>query len=98
MIKNKKNLKTISKFQCILIFALDHGCWMFINKENTNAKVVRKWMGDFSTIKCIGKLAARLGQSLSTSIATFEVKTIDFEIIPDIKVGNYNFTDGIGIN
>jgi hypothetical protein len=52
-------------------------------------------MGDFSSIKCIGKLAARLGQSLSTSIATFE--TTDFNIIPDIKVGEYNFTDGIGI-
>ncbi len=52
-------------------------------------------MGDFSSIKCIGKLAARLGQSLSTSVATFE--TINFDIIPDIKVGEYNFTDGIGI-
>ncbi len=59
-----------------------------------NPDLVRGWMGDFSNIRCIGKLAARLGQSLSTSTATFE--TDDFEIIPEIEVGNYNFTDGIG--
>ena len=73
---------------------LDHGCWLFINNEKMNPDLVRGWMGDFSKIRCIGKLAARLGQSLSTSTATFE--TDDFEIIPEIEVGNYNFTDGIG--
>ena len=57
-------------------------------------------MGDFSSINCIGKYAARLGQSLSSSVETFETK--DFSIIEDIKVKDaaknteYCFTDGIG--
>ena len=55
-------------------------------------------MGDFSAIKCVGKYAARLGQSLSSSVATFVTK--EFEIIPDIEVCfnnvEYIFTDGIG--
>jgi hypothetical protein len=29
-------------------------------------------MGNFEEIKCIGKYAARLGQSLSSSVATFQ--------------------------
>ena len=57
-------------------------------------------MGDFSGINCIGKYAARLGQSLSSSVEAF--KTNDFSIIEDIKVKDaannteYCFTDGIG--
>lgn len=35
---------------------------------------VTTWMGNFSDIKCIGKYAARLGQSLSSSIETFQTK------------------------
>ena len=59
-------------------------------------------MGDFSSIRCIGKYAARLGQSLSSSIETFE--TNDYRIIKDIEVHDTNknikycFTDGIGKN
>ena len=65
-----------------------------------DASKVREWMGDFSEIKCVGKYAARLGQSLSCSVETFT--TDNFTIIPDIKVKNqltqveYCFTDGIG--
>ena len=53
-------------------------------------------MGDFRSIKCVGKYAARLGQSLSSSIETFE--TYEFNIIPDIMTadGRYCFSDGIG--
>lgn len=75
----------------------DHGCWFMINDPNLNemnADSVRKWMGNFENITCVGKYAARLGQSLSSSIETFQ--TNNFQIIPDIYVGSYCFTDGIG--
>ncbi len=84
----------------------EHGCWMFspLDSRNLNADSIRKWMGNFESITNIGKYAARLGQSLSSSIATFE--TEEFEIIPDLKTNVYDassentieycFTDGIG--
>ncbi len=78
----------------------EHSCWMFKKTKQLDARVVRSWMGNFESIKCIGKYAARLGQSLSCSIETFE--TNDFSIIPDIKKMDpqteieYCFTDGIG--
>lgn len=72
----------------------EHGCWLIENSYNLNANIVREWMGNFKNIRCIGKYAARLGQSLSSSIETFE--TNNFTIIPDITVGDYCFTDGIG--
>ncbi len=77
----------------------EHGCWLYASSppsNNTNAASVRKRMGDFSSIQNVGKYAARLGQSLSSSIETFE--TVDYDIINDIETacGKYVFTDGIG--
>ena len=54
------------------------GCWM-CSKDDVNS--VRNWMGNFSDIKCIGKYAARLGQSLSSSVETFQTNRFDFYII-----------------
>lgn len=78
----------------------DHGCWFFRKSSDNNAQKVREWMGDFKEIKCIGKYAARLGQSLSSSIETIEIE--EFHMIDDIEVYDpinevtYCFTDGIG--
>ena len=78
----------------------EHACWLFAKQRAVSAAHVRAWMGDFSDIKCIGKYAARLGQSLSSSIETF--KSEDFTVIPDMNVRDpltgveYCFTDGIG--
>jgi RNA-dependent RNA polymerase len=81
----------------------DHGCWLYSGIDDTmiTASKIRDWMGDFKAIRCIGKFAARLGQSLSSSIET--IHTNDFKIIDDVTVRNiddnnieYCFTDGIG--
>jgi len=75
----------------------EHGCWLCKeNNDNITADDVRNWMGSFNNIKCIGKYAARLGQSLSSSIETFETK--QFTTIPDIMSNDskYCFSDGIG--
>jgi hypothetical protein len=49
------------------------------SKDDVNS--VHNWMGNFSDIKCIGKYAARLGQSLSSSVETFQTNRFDFYII-----------------
>ena len=78
----------------------EHACWLFANHNGVTAAKVREWMGDFSEIRSISKYAARLGQSLSSSIETF--KSEDFTVIPDMNVRDpltgveYCFTDGIG--
>ncbi len=80
----------------------EHGCWMYASTElNIDSNSIRSWMGDFRSIKCIGKYAARLGQSLSSSIETFTCENNYFKEIDDITVKNengceYTFTDGIG--
>ena len=78
----------------------DHGCWFFAsyctpNGNRITASDIRKWMGDFTSIKCVGKYVARLGQSLSSSMYAGDFAK-NFIEIPDILVDDYNFTDGIG--
>ena len=72
----------------------DHGCWLYATENQIEVFKIREWMGNFKNIRCIGKYAARLGQSLSCSIETIE--TNNFKIIKDYKRGDYCFTDGIG--
>ena len=73
----------------------DHGCWLYAqNGYNITADTIRNWMGNFRDIRCVGKYAARLGQSLSCSIET--IQTNNFKTADDVKRGGYCFTDGIG--
>jgi len=52
-------------------------------------------MGDLNHIKSISRHASRLGQCFSTTRAINGTKVKVVEI-PDVKKGQYNFTDGIG--
>jgi hypothetical protein len=72
----------------------EHGCWLFCKLNNVDAQSARDWLGNFSSIRCVGKYAARLGQSLSSSVGTFESNNVI--MIDDIEYGTYCFTDGIG--
>ena len=81
----------------------EHGCWLYASTDaRDDAFSIRDWMGDFSSIRCIGKYTARLGQSLSSSIETLKANDNEFKMIQDVKVKNdedgyeYCFTDGIG--
>ncbi|WUR03541.1 RNA-dependent RNA polymerase [Vairimorpha necatrix] len=67
----------------------------FSNNKLIGPDYIRNWLGDFSNIKNIGKYAMRLGQALSSTIPTVEIK--DFLQIKDNLKFNYNFTDGVGI-
>lgn len=76
-----------------------HSAW-FITPHDSNgvligADYVKSWLGDFTTIKNIGKYTVRIGQALSSTTDTFEVH--DFLEVPDIERNGHCFTDGIGM-
>ncbi|KAL7091227.1 hypothetical protein ACP275_12G092600 [Erythranthe tilingii] len=75
----------------------DNSLWMFAPTKELNADGIRKWMGDFSSIRNVAKYAARLGQSFGSSTETLSVSRREIEEIQDVKNGTeYTFSDGIG--
>ena len=49
-------------------------CYFFSSpSEGISAATLRAWMGDFSSVKGLAKVAARLGQAFSHTIPTIEV-------------------------
>ncbi|KAL9650862.1 hypothetical protein ABK040_016803 [Willaertia magna] len=70
--------------------------------EPIEIKNVFKWMGDFSKIKIVSKLAARLGQAFSGAVPTIRIEEDQLVEIPDVirprpsGNGEFNFTDGCG--
>lgn len=40
----------------------EHGAYFFASDEHVSVKDIRKWMGDFRSIRIVAKHAARLGQ------------------------------------
>ncbi|XP_059448546.1 RNA-dependent RNA polymerase 1-like isoform X1 [Corylus avellana] len=78
----------------------DNSIWMFASRYERTAADIRKWMGNFNSIKNVAKYAARLGQSFGSSTETLSVGRDEMEIIPDIEVERggvkYVFSDGIG--
>ena len=57
---------------------------------------IRRWMGDLSHERCVATYVSRLGQFFSASKNALEVDDASRQLIPDVKRGNYCFTDGIG--
>ncbi|XP_007045555.2 PREDICTED: probable RNA-dependent RNA polymerase 1 [Theobroma cacao] len=78
----------------------ENSIWMFASKPGLTAVDIREKMGHFHVIRNVAKYAARLGQSLSSSRETLEVRMDEIKIIPDIEVETgevkYCFSDGIG--
>ena len=68
-------------------------CWLSINPE----KVIEK-LGDFSKIKPVCKYAARISQTLTTTIKTIKIQKDKIKSINDIKDDKklYTFSDGVG--
>ncbi|CAF1184734.1 unnamed protein product [Rotaria sordida] len=84
----------------------EHSCWMFASPDDrTTVDIIREWMGDFRNVHPIAKLAARLGQSFSTSIKGIQLESHQIKEISDERrstteingIHEYCFTDGIGI-
>jgi RNA-dependent RNA polymerase len=68
-------------------------CWLLTEPD----KIIKE-IGDFSKIKQLSKYAARISQTLTTTIKTIEIPKDKIEEIPDKKSsdGKYTFSDGVG--
>ncbi|KAJ1965184.1 hypothetical protein IWQ62_002729 [Dispira parvispora] len=58
---------------------------------------IRSWMGDFSGIHIIAKVAARMGQCFSTTSAVRSIQDMDLKVITDIEANGHVFSDGVGL-
>ncbi|CAF1156330.1 unnamed protein product [Rotaria sordida] len=80
----------------------EHSCWMFHQQHTNNisCETIREWMGDFQNIHPVAKMAARLGQSFSTTIKGKELSKESYIEIDDVTSPidrKVLYTDGIGI-
>ena len=53
-------------------------------------------LGNFSSIRCPAKCAARISQAFSETTHTFYIDPRTVDILPDIERNGYTFTDGCG--
>ncbi|KAK4479818.1 hypothetical protein RD792_015357 [Penstemon davidsonii] len=78
----------------------ENSLWMFASTPTHNSNDIRRWMGDFKSIRNVAKYAARLGQSFGSSTETLSVRKHEIDYIPDVEVvrngTTYVFSDGIG--
>lgn len=75
-------------------------CWfmapfVFNGELLDPAKVIFN-LGNFASITCPGRCAARIGQAFSDTISSIDVPLRAEVEIPDIKRGSRNFSDGVG--
>ena len=66
-------------------------CWLLTNPE----EIIKK-LGDFSKIKPVSKYAARISQTLTTTMKTIIIPKDKIRFIDDIKANGYIFSDGVG--
>jgi RNA-dependent RNA polymerase len=57
---------------------------------------IRQWMGNFSHISSVAKLAARLGQCFSTTRLLHCISSPRIVKVPDVERDGFCFTDGVG--
>ncbi|UJR11158.1 hypothetical protein I4U23_015339 [Adineta vaga] len=80
----------------------EHSCWMF-SSENINhvsCDEIRESLGNFQNIHPVAKMAARLGQSFSTTTKGKQLSEGSYTVISDAESPDpYKalYTDGIGI-
>lgn len=75
-------------------------CWFmrpFVhNGGAVNAKILISSLGDFSSIRCPAKCAARIGQTFSETQSAVHIDQGCVKTIPDVQHGRFLFTDGCG--
>lgn len=79
----------------------EHGAFFFCQSGEGNENVltcdsIRRWMGNFSHISVVAKLAARLGQCFSTTRLLNCISSPRIVKIADVERDKYCFTDGVG--
>lgn len=75
-------------------------CWFMapftLNGELLHAKSVISRLGDFSKIRSPAKCAARIGQAFSQTFSSIKLPSEVIRTLPDVKVKNRIFSDGVG--
>ncbi|KAH3539158.1 hypothetical protein KXW20_001503, partial [Aspergillus fumigatus] len=71
-------------------------CYLLRGSKNEVAKLVES-LGDYSRIKTVAKKAKRIGLLFSSCYALMEVPDGTYEVVDDIELSGYNFTDGCGL-
>lgn len=75
-------------------------CWFmrpFVHEGSLlNARSLIQSLGNFSSIRCPAKCAARIGQAFSESTSAVKIEPSIVHQLPDIRIGQYLFTDGCG--
>lgn len=61
-----------------------------------NARTLIGSFGNFSSIRCPAKCAARIGQAFSKTQNAVHIDPGFVKKVPDIKSGRFLFTDGYG--
>ncbi|KAK5092135.1 hypothetical protein LTR70_005740 [Exophiala xenobiotica] len=61
-----------------------------------NARSLIQSLGDFSSIRCPAKWAARIGQAFSETTSAVQIDPDTVHQQPDIRAGQHIFTDGCG--
>ena len=81
----------------------DQGCWFYDETRHPDeeaaptAAFIRSWIGDLSSIKIIGKYAARLGQGFSTTVPVAKFTKTQICDLADVKRNGFCFSDGVGM-
>ena len=74
----------------------DKTCFL-MNESQENIYELLALFGEFSNIKSLAKRAKRIGLLFSTFRRSLDLENHMYEVIPDVKRGGYNFTDGCGL-
>lgn len=76
----------------------ESGAFFFCEPDDKSitCNSIRQWMGNFSHISSVAKLAARLGQCFSTTRLLHCISAPRIVKIPDVEKNGFCFTDGVG--
>lgn len=74
----------------------NHKTWFFAENEALSCSRLRSWMGRFDGIYNVALFSSRLGQALSSTYPTIEMKPDEERRMPDVKRNGYCFSDGVG--
>ncbi|XP_029201631.2 uncharacterized protein LOC114966061 isoform X2 [Acropora millepora] len=75
----------------------NHGFWFV--RPRPYPQEIREWMGDFSSIRCVGTFMARIGQCFSTSMDAVGIDVSEgttWKMDIEKTDGSYCFSDGVG--
>lgn len=80
----------------------EHSAWFICpfqispGESFITADTLRSRLGDFSHIHCAPRLAARIGQTFTTTSHSIDITNTEVITVDDVVRGGYTFSDGVG--